>query len=251
MSTDRAEDKAEGAKVSRLISGGGAKRIAVALAVVAIAAVAYSQYGRHLSLENLVRHETALRAYQEQSPILALSIAFLIYVAVTGLSLPGATVLSLLFAWYFGFARAMILVSFASTTGASIAFLMSRFVFRDVVQRAFGDRLASFNAALEKEGATYLFTLRLIPLAPFFVINAVMGLTPIKLQTFWWVSQLGMLPGTAAYIWAGSSVPDLKTLAERGAEGILSWQLALALVVLGLTPWVLRKAVAGITKLAQ
>ena len=124
-------------------------------------------------------------------------------------------------------------------------------MFRDVVQRAFGDRLASFNAALEKEGATYLFTLRLIPLAPFFVINAVMGLTPIKLQTFWWVSQLGMLPGTAAYIWAGSSVPDLKTLAERGAEGILSWQLALALVVLGLTPWVLRKAVAGITKLAQ
>ncbi len=240
----KSDDKTERtAKEKAAVGSKGLARIPTLIVVCAVAAAIYFQYGQHLTLENLVRYETELQEFRDESPALTLAIAFLIYVVVTGLSLPGATVLSLLFAWYFGFLRAMLLVSFASTTGATLAFLMSRFVFRDFVQRSFGDRLVKFNDALDREGAMFLFTLRLIPLAPFFVINAVMGLTSIKTRTFWWVSQIGMIPGTAAYVWAGSSVPDLQTLAERGAAGIFSWRLAIAFAALGLMPWILRRVV--------
>ena len=103
-----------------------------------------------------------------------------------------------------------------------------------------------FNTALEKEGAFYLFTLRLIPAVPFFVINLVMGLTPLRARTFWWISQLGMLPGTMAYVYAGSSVPDLKTLADKGFKGIISPQLIVAFVILGLLPITLKKIIEKI-----
>jgi len=132
------------------------------------------------------------------------------------------------------------LVSFASTAGATVAFLLSRYLFRDALQSRFGDRLAGFNAALESEGAFYLFTLRLIPAVPFFVINVVMGLTPLKTRTFWWVSQLGMLPGTVVYVSAGASVPSLQVLAERGVGGVLSPQLFAAFIALGLFPLIVK-----------
>ena len=218
-------------------AGGSARaRLAVLLAVAAVAVAAYLRFGDALSLAAIAEQEAALREYQQDHPWLVYGAAFLVYVAVTGLSLPGAAVLTLVFGWYFDFLRAVVLVSFASTTGASLAFLLSRYVFRDAVQSRFGDRLRAFNEALARDGAVYLFTLRLIPAVPFFVINLVMGLTPLRAATFWWVSQVGMLPGTAVYVYAGSAVPDLQLLAERGLGGIVSPQVLAAFVLLGVFP---------------
>ena len=218
-------------------AGGGSKaRLAVLLAVAAAAVVGYLQFGDALSLAAIAEQEAALRAYQQDHPWLVYGAAFLVYVAVTGLSLPGAAVLTLVFGWYFDFLRAVLLVSFASTTGASLAFLLSRYVFREAVQSRFGGRLRSFNDALARDGALYLFTLRLVPAVPFFVINLVMGLTPLRLGAFWWVSQVGMLPGTAVYVYAGAAVPDLLLLSERGLGGIVSPQVLAAFVLLGVFP---------------
>ena len=217
-------------------------RLAVLLAVAVVAVAAYLRFGDALSLAAIAEQEAALRAFQQDHPWLVYGAAFLVYVAVTGLSLPGAAVLTLVFGWYFDFLRAVVLVSFASTTGASLAFLLSRYVFRDAVQSRFGDRLRAFNEALARDGAVYLFTLRLIPAVPFFVINLVMGLTPLRAATFWWVSQVGMLPGTAVYVYAGSAVPDLQVLSERGLGGIVSPQVLAAFVLLGVFPLLVKTA---------
>ena len=215
-------------------AGGGSRvRLAVLLAVAAVAVAGYLRFGEALSLAAITEQEAALRAYQQDHPWLVYGAAFAVYVAVTGLSLPGAAVLSLVFGWYFDFLRAFLLVSFASTSGASLAFVLSRYVFRDAVQSRFGGRLRSFNDALARDGALYLFTLRLVPAVPFFVINLVMGLTALRLGTFWWVSQVGMLPGTAVYVYAGAAGPDLQVLSERGLGGILSPQVLAVFVLLG------------------
>lgn len=216
-------------------------KLAVLAVFLLVAIVGYVQLGDQLSLENLAKQETQLREYQQSQPILIVGIAFLIYVAVTGLSLPGAAVLSLVFAWYFGFVSGFFLVSFASTTGATLAFMLSRYLLRDTIENRFGQRIHAFNENLKREGAFYLFSLRLIPAVPFFVINVVMGLTPMKVRTFWWVSQLGMIPGTMVYVYAGSNVPDLNTLAEKGVSGILTPQLFVAFILLGLFPLVVKK----------
>ena len=211
-------------------------KLAVLALVVAAIVGGYLQFGEALSFEGIAAQESSLRGYQTAQPVLVLGVAFAIYVAVTGLSLPGAAVLTLVFGWYFGFLPGLLLVSFASTTGASLAFLMSRYILRGSIQSRFGDKLATFNDALARDGAFYLFTLRLVPAVPFFVINLVMGLTPVRLGAYWWVSQLGMLPGTAVYVYAGATVPDLQTLSEQGAGGILSPQLLAAFVFLGIFP---------------
>jgi uncharacterized membrane protein YdjX (TVP38/TMEM64 family) len=223
-------------------------KVAVFGLVVVAIAILYSQFSAQLTLANLAEQESALRDYQQQYPVLVYGAAFLLYVTVTGLSLPGAAVLTLTFGWYFGFIPGFILVSFASTTGATVAFLLSRYLFRDSIQNKFGDRLSDFNRALEKEGAFYLFTLRLIPAVPFFVINVVMGLTPMQVWTYWWVSQLGMLAGTIVYVYAGSSVPDLNTLAQQGTSGILSPQLLVAFVALGLFPLAVKRIMQVVRK---
>ena len=215
-----------------------------ALVVLAvIAAIAYSQFGDRLSLDYLAQRETQLRSVQRSAPLLTAVVGIALYVAMTGLSLPGAAILTLVFGWYFGFVQGLGIVSFGSTAGATIAFLMSRYFFRDWVERSMKTRLAGINAALEREGALYLFTLRLIPAVPFFVVNALMGLTKIRVTTFWWVSQIGMLPGTAAYVYAGSTVPSLDVLAKKGVGQVLSWQLILAFAILGLFPLVIKKLV--------
>lgn len=207
------------------------------VAVVLTAAIAgYLRFGDALSLDAIAREEAALRAYQQANPVLVYGVAFVLYVAVTGLSLPGAAALTLVFGWYFPFLPALALVSVASTTGASLAFLLSRYILGTSIQRRYGDRLRAFNEALERDGAFYLFSLRLVPAVPFFVINLVMGLTPLALGTFWWVSQVGMLPGTAVYVYAGSTVPDLQTLSATGVGGVLSPQLIAAFVLLGVFP---------------
>lgn len=216
--------------------GRSAARPAVALAAAALGVTGYLRFGAVLSLAAFAEHDAALRAYQQAQPWLVYGAAFLVYVAVTGLSLPGATVLTLVYGWYFDFLRTVVLVSLASTAGASIAFLLSRYVFRDAIRSRFGDRLRSFDAALARDGALYLFTLRLVPAVPFFVINLVMGLTPLRLGTFWWVSQAGMLPGTAVYAYAGAAVPDLRGLGETGVGGIVSPRVLAAFALLGLFP---------------
>lgn len=218
------------------------KKLFVLAVVVAAVVIGYVQFRDTLTLQNLAAKEAELKTVQQEHPWLVYGAAFLVYVVVTGLSLPGATVLTLTCGWFFGFWRGVVLVSFASTTGATVAFLVSRFLLRDSIQSRFGEKLATFNRALEREGAFYLFMLRLIPAVPFFVINVVMGLTPIRTRTYWWVSQLGMIPGTAVYVYAGSSVPNLATLAEKGAKGILSPQLIVAFALLGLVPLILKKA---------
>lgn len=223
------------------------KKAAVFLVAAAAATAGYVLFGDQLTLQNLARQEAALRSFQQDHPVLVYAIAFAVYCAVTGLSLPGAAALSLLYGWYFGVWRALILVSFASTSGATLAFLLSRFLFRDFVRRRFGERLERFDQALAREGAFFLFTLRLVPYVPFFVINAVMGLTPIRTWTFWWVSQLGMLPGTIVYVYAGSSVPSLQSLATKGIHAVFTpRQLAeifIAFSLLGVFPLIVRSVV--------
>lgn len=224
----------------------GLLRLGVFLVVVGAAAGGYYLFGDALSIEQLAERESQLRAVQENYPILVYGAAFLIYVSWTGLSLPGAAALSLMYAWYFGFTESLILVSFASTAGATLAFLLSRFLFRDAIQQRFGGRLTSFNESLEREGPFFLFTLRLIPAVPFFVINAVMGLTPIRTWTFWWVSQIGMLAGTIVYVYAGSRVPSLGALADDGIGAVFSpvqvTQILVAFILLGIFPLVVRYA---------
>lgn len=220
-----------------------AKLLAFVLAV-SLVAIGFLTFGDELTLSKLADRETAFRAYQTAHPILVYLVAFGLYVGITGLSLPGAAAMSLIIAWLFGFGRAVVLVSFGSTTGATIAFLLSRYLLRQSVTERFGERLTHFNDALQREGAFYLFTLRLIPAVPFFVINAVMGLTPISVRTFWWVSQIGMLPGTLVYVYAGASVPNLRTLADEGINAVFSprqmTQILAAFVLLGVFPLIVR-----------
>ena len=153
--------------------------------------------GHYFSLAYLKEQHSAFDSLYQSHPAAILGAFFALYVAVTALSLPGAAIMTLAAGALFGFWTALLLVSFASSLGATLAFLASRFLFRDGVQKRFGERLKNINNGVKKEGAFYLFTLRLVPVVPFFVINLVMGLTPIKTRTFYWVSQLGMLAGTA------------------------------------------------------
>lgn len=218
------------------------RRVAV-LVVLVILGLVFLQNREALSIDSLISHQDALQRAANEQPLLVLGTAFLLYVVVTGLSLPGAALMTLVYGWLFGFWRAILIVSFASTAGATIAFLLSRFLFRDAIQYRFGERLAAFNEALAREGAFYLFTLRLIPQVPFFLVNLVMGLTPIRTSTYWWVSQLGMLPGTCVYVYAGASVGNLEALRDKGLTGILTWQLALAFTLLGVFPLIVKTIV--------
>lgn len=228
--------------------------IRIVIASVFIGGIVYLflSYGSEEILSFLTAQEARAEAFRSEYPVATYCIAFLLYVAVTGLSLPGAIALTIVYGWFFDFVPALILISFASTIGATFAFLMSRYLLRSSIQDRFGERLESFNQALEREGAIYLFTLRLIPAVPFFVINLVMGLTPIRTRTFWWVSQLGMLPGTVIYIYAGHSFPEIRAIQsvvdEHGVGGLLTHSgseinlsnLFLALILLGLFPVALK-----------
>jgi dihydrolipoamide dehydrogenase len=205
--------------------------------------------GSYLSFENLKASRDEIVAWREVNPILAAVIAFLVYVAVTALSLPGAAIMTLAIAAVFGFFWGLLLVSFASSLGATLAFLISRFVFRDVVQRRYGIRLKTLNEGIEKDGAFYLFSLRLVPIFPFFLINLLMGLTPIRTWTYYWVSQLGMVLGTMVYVNAGTQLGSLES-----ASGILSPTLLGSFLLLGFFPLLAkrllslmkaRKALAG------
>lgn len=245
MGENEAETTSSGPPRNWLVKG------IVLLVVLAVLGIVVFRYGDSLKLENLARQEASFRQFQQDHPVLVYGIAFLIYVLVTALALPFAVGMTLVIGWFFGFRSGLILVSFASTSGATLAFLLSRYLLRDTIQNRFGDRLAGFNRALEREGAFYLFTLRLIPAVPFFVINLVMGLTPIRTWTFWWVSQLGMVAGTCVYVVAGSTLPDLQTLVDQGAGGILTPKMVVAFILLGLFPIAAKKLLERIRPAKQ
>jgi len=219
------------------------KRMLVFLSVAALFVIAFVSLGERLSLQNLAGQEAALARFRDDHLVLVYLLVFLLYATVTGLSVPGATGMTLVIASYLGFWPAVVTISFASTMGATISLLFSRYLFRDSIERRFGDRLFTFNEALEREGIFYLLTLRLIPAVPFFVINLVMGLTKMRVRTYWWVSQLGMLPGTCVYVFMGSRL-SLSVIAEKGAAGFFRWDVFLALALLGLFPLAVKRLIA-------
>ena len=199
--------------------------------------------GRFLSFAYLKASQASLTALFEQSPLTVGLVYFLIYLGVASMSLPGAAILTLAGGAIFGFGWGLLLVSFASCLGATASFLAARFVLRESIEARFAQRLADINRGIEKDGAFYLFTLRLIPVVPFFVINLVMGLTHMKTWTFYWVSQVGMLAGTAVYVNAGTQLAGLTSL-----SGILSPGLLMSFALLGLFPLAAKKVVEGIQK---
>ncbi|HJY78192.1 MAG TPA: FAD-dependent oxidoreductase [Burkholderiales bacterium] len=214
-------------------------RLAVVL-LVAAAAVAFFAAGghRYLSLENLKAQQAVLQDWRAAHPVGAAAAFFALYVAVTGLSLPGAALLTLAGGALFGLLWGTVLVSFASSIGATLAFLASRFVLREWVQRTYGAQLRAIDRGVEKEGGFYLFTLRLLPAVPFFVINLAMGLTRMRVLTFYWVSQLGMLAGTLVYVYAGTQLAGIGSLRDVVSPGLIG-----ALLALGVFPLAAKKIV--------
>ena len=215
------------------------KKLVVAGVVVALIAAYFTfDLGQYLSLEYFKARQADIDAYYDAQPLRTVLIFFVVYVVVTGLSLPAATLLTLVAGAVFGLWWGTLIVSFASTIGSTFAFLVARFVLRDSVQQRFGDSLRSINAGVERDGPFYLFALRLVPAFPFFVINLVMGLTPIRTGTFYLVSQLGMLPGTLVYVNAGTQLATIESLGD-----ILSPSLIASFVLLGVFPIIARKLV--------
>lgn len=192
--------------------------------------------GQYFTLEAFKQSRADFIATYEANKLLFVAGYFLLYVTVTALSLPAATLLTLAGGAVFGLGLGLLVVSFASTIGATLACMASRFLLRDWVQGRLGSKLGAINQGVEREGPFYLFSLRLIPVFPFFAINLGMGLTPMPLRTFYWVSQLGMLPGTAVYVNAGTELGKLESL-----SGILSPGLLISFVLLGLFPLAAKK----------
>lgn len=222
------------------------KMALVALVAVLVVCFFVFDLGRYFNLEFIKAQRDAYQAYYQQNPSVTIAAYAAVYVAVTSLSLPGAAVLTLLGGALFGVLTGTVIVSFCSTIGATLAFLVARFLLRDSVQGKFGDRLEAINNGITNEGMFYLFTMRLIPVIPFFVINLVIGLTPIRTPQFFFVSQLGMLPGTIVYVNAGTQLARIDSLA-----GILSWQLLLSFALLGLFPLIAKKCVALVNRRRQ
>ena len=214
------------------------KMLLVLIIGALIAAYFVFDLGRFANLDYIKAQQATIAGYYQANPWQTAAVFFLIYVAATGLSLPGAALLTLVAGALFGLVNGVILVSFASTLGATLAFLAARFVLRDSIQAKFGDKLKSFNAGVEKEGAFYLFTLRLVPAFPFFLINVLMGLTPMRAWTFFWVSQVGMFLGTVVYVNAGMQLAEITSL-----KGILSPGLIGAFVLLGVFPIIAKKII--------
>jgi uncharacterized membrane protein YdjX (TVP38/TMEM64 family) len=215
------------------------KAILVLVLLGAIVAYFVFDLGQILSLESFKASQADIVAAKDANPVLYIAGFFILYVAVTGLSIPGAAIMTLVAGALFGVVVGTIIVSFASTMGATLAFLSARFVLREWVQGKFGERLRAIDDGLEKDGAFYLFTLRLIPVFPFFVINLLMGLTRIKTRTFFWVSQLGMLPATIVFVNAGTQISRIES-----TSGLLSPALIASFVALALFPWAAKAIVA-------
>jgi pyruvate/2-oxoglutarate dehydrogenase complex dihydrolipoamide dehydrogenase (E3) component/uncharacterized membrane protein YdjX (TVP38/TMEM64 family) len=218
------------------------RRLLVAALLAALIAVFFAfDLGQYFNLEFFRGKQAAIEEFRRANPFAASFIFFGIYVAVTSLSLPFAAVMSLAIGAVFGLLWGTLIVSFASSIGATLAFLSSRFLFREVVRNRFGGRLRAIDAGLEKEGAFYLFALRLVPAFPYIVVNLVMGVTSIRIWTFYWVSQIGMLPATIVYVNAGTQLATIKSI-----SGILSPALIGSLMLLGIFPLVAKYVVESV-----
>lgn len=219
------------------------KLILLALILAAVVGFVALDGGRFLSLDYLQQSHARFAELYAARPLAVVAGYFVIYVLATALSFPGATILTLAGGAVFGLGWGLLIVSFASSIGATLAFLAARFVLRDSVETRFGKRLADLNAGVARDGAFYLFTLRLVPLVPFFVINLAMGLTKMRVGVFYIVSQLGMLAGTAVYVNAGTQLSKITSL-----QGILSPALLGSFVLLGVFPLLARKVIEAIKK---
>ena len=215
-------------------------KIGLVAALVAVAVVLYLQFGEYASLEYIKEQQTAFKEYYEDNKAKILAIFFVSYVIATALSLPSAaTIMTLLAGALFGLFVGVLVVSFASSIGATLAFLVARFVLGESLQKKYGDKLQKINDGIAKEGNFYLFTMRLIPAFPFFLINILMGLTTLPAISFYWVSQLGMLAGTVVFVFAGTQLASIDSIG-----GILSPGLIAAFVALGVFPLAAKKAIA-------
>lgn len=211
-------------------------RLILIVFVVVVAALLWrSGLLDELSLESLKARQETLQTWTSAHPWQAAGGFLLLYVLVTGLSLPGAAVLTLAAGAIFGLVEGTVLASFASTVGATLAFLASRFVFRDALRARYGERLRTFDEGIARDGGFYLFTLRLVPVFPFFLINLLAGLTSLPARTFYWVSQAGMLPGTIAYVYAGTQLARIRSAGDIVSPGLLG-----AFALLGLLPLLMR-----------
>ncbi|MHA2938733.1 FAD-dependent oxidoreductase [Vibrio sp. RC27] len=217
------------------------KILILGLAIALIAVFFGLDLHHYLTLSGLKGSMSTLEQGIENSPFLSAVLFFVVYVAVTALSLPGAAILTLAAGALFGLWKGLLLASFASSVGATLAFLVARYVLRDWVTTRFGDKLHNINAGVEKQGAFYLFTLRLVPIFPFFLINLLMGLTSIKVRTFYWVSQVGMLAGTFVFVNTGTQLAQIDSL-----SGILSPGLLFSFALLGIFPWIAKMIVDAI-----
>ena len=220
------------------------KKLAIVVAIILLV-LGFFALGldRYLSLESLKQSQSDFIALKMQSPWLVASAGFALYVIAAALSLPGALVMTLAMGALFGLGMGTLLVSFASSLGATLSFLASRFVLRDAVQQRFGDKLKAINEGVSRDGALYLFTLRMVPIFPFFLINLLMGLTPMRTRTFYWVSQVGMLAGTLVFVNAGTQLAALQSL-----SGILSPGLLLSFALLGVFPMVAKRITAWLQR---
>ncbi|MEI7428892.1 MAG: TVP38/TMEM64 family protein [Betaproteobacteria bacterium] len=218
-------------------------RLLLVISVVCLILAYFSlDLGRFLSLEYLKNQRAALESWRAAQPLTAAVFFFTTYIIITGLSLPGATVMSLGIGAVFGLFWGVLLVSFASSIGATLACLTARYLFRDWVQLRFGERLKAINAGIERDGAYYLFTLRLVPVFPYFIINLLMGLTPIRIPTYYMVTQAGMLAANLVFVNAGTELAKIDVLSDILSPGVIG-----SLILLGLFPLAMRKIVAGIS----
>ncbi len=209
----------------------------IVLIILALGAILLWRSGllAELSLASLKARQGALQAWTTTNPWLAVGIFSTIYIGVTGLSLPGATIMTLAAGAVFGLVEGVVLVSVVSSIGATLAFLTSRFVLRDALQSRYKERLARFDEGVERDGAFYLFSLRLVPVVPFFLVNLLSGLSPLKTRTFFLVSQIGMLPGTIAFVYAGTRLARIQSPSDVLSPGLIG-----AFVLLGLLPLLMR-----------
>jgi len=215
------------------------KRIVIFLLIIGCITIFFVfDLNRYFTLSYIKESRENLFVFYSGNKALTIAIYMLIYIFITALSLPGAAIMTLAGGGIFGFATGLIAVSFASTIGATLACFVSRYLLRGWVENKFGDKLGVINDGIEKEGTFYLFMLRLIPVFPFFLINLLMGLTRIKLISFYWVSQAGMLAGTAVYVNAGKELGKIESL-----SGILSPGLIVSFIILGIFPLVVKKGI--------
>ncbi len=220
------------------------KRLPIIL-LIAAAIFAWFQFdlGQYLTLDALKARQGDIAALYAANPAVVIGGYFAAYVALTALSFPGAAIMTLAGGAIFGLGLGLLIVSFASTIGATLAFLTSRYLLRDWVQGKLGARLGAINAGIERDGAFYLFSLRLVPVFPFFVVNLLMGLTPIRTLTYFWVSQIGMLLGTAVYVNAGTQLAGISSLRDVASPGLLA-----SFAALGLLPWIGKAVISALNR---